>query len=562
MFHTSGKPNKADGLWPRLFNAALNKMRLGRRKEQYPDTMSMSTMAKEDAKDDSQQAMADAVGRELKDIIFMAMRRLTPRHRAVLTLRCYREMDYSHIAESLQCSEFAAKIHFYRAKRALQKQLSHHGFGRGAFLAAMVLFGKITAPTEAAAKSLTVSGAVTKVGVAAGLAAVATSKAAILSLTAAGAITLGTIAVKSGSDQAAAPPTEGPAVISQITEAIGTAGKAVQEYWHYYPQGTNGPLMMRLLKWDARAQQSYCQWLQNEQANYYFDRDRNTIFIRNHRTWRDDSAVWRLPTDNPSVMRSLALAEPDAEPIQYVRDDGAGLLVILKQDEKTRQSQITRNLNVLDEQYFLYNWPSSAPIIDARDTMHKRGWTYFRITGEIDGEKVSGTGRIPFVYATSRWNYPWIELTIDNKLKLVDTGAEARLYDAEGRLTASYAGGSFFNGLGRPWMGLHTIDTVRRDAAEEQIEFRTVHNAGDTAQVTLDCGATELTYNINMEKDVVESITLSTSDNRQGTLKFDYLQDIEETARDYVSPRQESPPKWRRDRLGILWLAKLMDARW
>ena len=87
MFHTSGKPNKADGLWPRLFNAALNKMRLGRRKEQYPDTMSVPTMAKEDAKDDSQQAMADAVGRELKDIIFMAMRRLTPRHRAVLTLR-------------------------------------------------------------------------------------------------------------------------------------------------------------------------------------------------------------------------------------------------------------------------------------------------------------------------------------------------------------------------------------------------------------------------------------------------------------------------------------------
>src|SRR4030067_142404 len=40
MFHTSGKPNKADGLWPRLFNTALNKMRLGRRKEQHTDTMS------------------------------------------------------------------------------------------------------------------------------------------------------------------------------------------------------------------------------------------------------------------------------------------------------------------------------------------------------------------------------------------------------------------------------------------------------------------------------------------------------------------------------------------
>jgi len=249
--------------------------------------------------------------------------------------------------------------------------------------------------------------------------------------------------------------------------------------------------------------------------------------------------------------------------MQYVRGDAAGLLVIVKQDENTRNSQITRNRSVLDEQYFLYDWPSRARIEDTRDAMHKRGWTYFRISGQIDGDEVSGMGRIPFVYATSKWNYAWLKMAIGNKLKLVDTGTEGRLYDGAGKLIADYRGGSFFSGLSRPWVGLHTIDTIRRDAATAQIPFQTAFAPGqDTAQVRLDCGATELIYIVDMRKDVVESIELRTNDNRQGMLEFTYLQDITETAKDFVSPRQESPPKWRRDRLGILWLAKLMDARW
>ena len=90
MFHSSGKPNKANRFWPRLLDAALKKLRLGHGKEQYPnpEALSMSNHAK----DDSQEVLADAVGRELKDIIFAAMRRLKPRHRAVLTLRCFRQM--------------------------------------------------------------------------------------------------------------------------------------------------------------------------------------------------------------------------------------------------------------------------------------------------------------------------------------------------------------------------------------------------------------------------------------------------------------------------------------
>lgn len=565
MFHSSGKPNKADRFWSRLLSAALKNVQVGHRKKRYPSphALSVSTMANEDAKDESRQLLANAVGKELKDTIFLVMRRLKPRYRAVLTLRCYRQMTFRNIAHSLQCSEFSAKIQFYRARRTLQKQLSRQGFGRGAFITGMLLFGKMTASSEAAAKGLAISAATTKVGVAAGLAAVATSKAAIISIAAAGAISIGTVAVTSYPNQPAASHPQGKTVSSQVTAALAKHQSGVREYWHYYPNGTNGPVMMRLLKWEPQAKQPYCQWLQNERENYFFDKSKNTIFIRNHRVWHEDAEVWRLPTDNTTLRKALAEAQPDAAPMKYVRGDGAGLLVIVKQDADTHQSQITRNLNVLDESYFLYDWPSRAELIDARDAMHKRGWTYFRISGRIDDREVTGTGRIPFVHATSKWNYPWLEMTVGNNLKLVDTGAEAKTYDATGKLIANYKGGAFFQGLARPWMGLHTMDSIRRDAALNQIPFRTEYEPGrDTAQVTLDCGQNELIYTIDTQRDVVDSIALGANGNRRGKLEFTYLQDITEDAGDFASPRQESPPKWQRDQLGIMWLIKLMDARW
>ncbi|MBN2137439.1 MAG: sigma-70 family RNA polymerase sigma factor [Sedimentisphaerales bacterium] len=565
MFHSSGKPNKANRIWPRLCDAVLNTLRIGHREERHvnPDALSVSAMANEDAKDDSQRLLADAVGRELRDSVIAAMRRLKPRHRAVLTFRCFRQMEYQDIAHSLQCSEFAAKIQFYRAKMALQKQLSRQGFGRGAFLAGLILFGKITAQSEAAAKSLAISAATTKVGVAAGLAAVATTKTAVLSVAAAGVIAIGTIAGTSKPQHTGQTDPDQSKAISTITDSLAAVGKGVYEYWHYYPHGTRGPVMMRLLKWDARAKQSYCQWLQNETANYFFDRNDNTVYIRNHRVWHEDHSVWRLPTDNAVLRKSLALAEPDALPIEYVNGQGAGLLVIMKQDQQAHRSQITRNLNVLDEPYFLYDWPSRTRLIDARDTMHERGWTYFTISGRIGENDVSGQGRIPFVHATSKWHYPWLKMTIGNKLRLVDTGTEARLYDGANKLIKEYIGGSFFQSLPRPWMGLHAVDTVRRDAARADASFSTEFIRRDnTAKVTVRTDRIEMVYTIDLLKDVVESIAFSRNGVPEGMLEFAYLQDIEEAAKDFVSPRQESPPKWRRDRLGILWLANLMDARW
>ena len=67
-----------------------------------------------------------------------------------------------------------------------------------------------------------------------------------------------------------------------------------------------------------------------------------------------------------------------------------------------------RHQNNLDEDYFQADWPTNANVVDNRDEMHKRGWTYFSVSGNINGQNVTGKGRIPFVYSTSDKYSPWI----------------------------------------------------------------------------------------------------------------------------------------------------------
>jgi hypothetical protein len=250
--------------------------------------------------------------------------------------------------------------------------------------------------------------------------------------------------------------------------------------------------------------------------------------------------------------------------MKYVRNKERGLLVITARDNQRgpNHSWVGRHTNALDERYFLPDWPADAKVIDCRDAMHRRGWTYFRITGEIGGEVVSGTGRIPFVYATSKRYSPWLKLWLGDGSKIMDSGAEACVYDPSGKVTARYKGGSFFKGLARPWMGLHTIDVIRRDAAEQKIWFET-KNIPDSEQVevVLACEPVKLVYTINMETDVVEKITFSANDGREGELRFSYLQDIDNAGSEFTQPRAGSYQGAQEDSSGILWLLKLIDSR-
>ena len=565
MFKVLGKLERADRFWPWLRAIALNKIRRHHTKLKKHRKVPISSVKEPRSKPgESQAGLASLVTEELKQVVVGAMGHLKPQHRKVLTMRCYEEMNYSDIAHLMGCTELSARVLFCRAKRALQKQLTREGFGRGFLVTALVLFGKITAPSEAAAASVSVTAATTKVGVAASLVTLASGKAAIVSLTTAGVLTVGTMVATSGVDKTGTLPGENPARSSLLTKTESLVGKGAEEGWYYFPWNVNGPVMMRLVKLDSVGTESYCQWWQDDRANYYFDKSKNTIYVNNHRMWNSELGVQRLPTDKVNFREFISMVEGRSNEMEYVSGKGQGLLVIARRglSEDDNHLRIIHHYNVLDEEYFRYKWPWGAKVLDQRDAMHERGWTYFKVSGRLNGQKVTGTGRIPFVYALSKQNKAWLKLQVGDDLKIVDSGDEARVYGG-GLVLAKYDGGSFFKGLGRPWMGLHTIDTVRRDAAQERVWFETrrMPNKAQT-QVVLTCEQVKLTYTIDMKKDLIEKITFSTQEGQAGELMFSYLQEIEKANNEFAAPRRQSSVRQRENEVGMLWLVKLVNNRW
>ncbi|HOV78387.1 MAG TPA: RNA polymerase sigma factor, partial [Sedimentisphaerales bacterium] len=146
-----GKLQKTDRFWPWLYGIATNKLHRHYRTEKARKHVAASEEKRRGSLTQRQEGFEDLVGEELKNIVSGAMQKLKTRHRAVLVMRCYDNMAYNEIAESMGCSEFSTRMLFVRAKKALQKELLSHGFGRGSLLAALIVFGKMTAPNKAAA---------------------------------------------------------------------------------------------------------------------------------------------------------------------------------------------------------------------------------------------------------------------------------------------------------------------------------------------------------------------------------------------------------------------------
>jgi RNA polymerase sigma-70 factor (ECF subfamily) len=535
MLEALGELREADQFWPWLCKIAFNKIRLYHRKEQQHRKISDPDMNENQKHKDNQDVIAGIVFEEFRETVFTAMRDLKPEHRSVINMRCYDRMQYSEIARAIGCSEFAAQKLFFRAKKSLKKQLARHGFGKGSLPMALVLFGKLTAENEATAAGISVTSATMKVGAAASVAAIAASKTAIISLTAAGALTVGTIVATSGPESSSVAsggkPTESSFVLPQAVQPE----KESREYWYYYPSKANNTVMMRVQEADQEGEHQYCRSLQNAEGNYYFDSKKNTIYIENYRQWQKDLSVWRLPTDSFELSQFLTQIDGRERLTEGVYRIQSGLLLVLKQPGKDNNGrlQVTRHYNVLGEDYFKYDWPTNVKVVDNRDVMHKRGWTYFTVTGEINGKEVRGRGRIPFVYAASRIHWPWLELKVGGN-NVIKIG---------------------FAGIGRPWMGLHTIDTVRRDAAQKQIWFETKYgNRTGKAEVILKPKDGQIVYAIDMEKDVIESITFSGDSG--GQLRFDYLQEIEGIGNEFVEPGSKA--SMRIDSEGISWLLELI----
>lgn len=511
-----------------------------------------------------QGGLENLVSQELRHIVSAAMQKLRTRHKAVLVMRCYDGMSYAEIADSMGATEFSTRMLFVRAKRALQKELSRNGFGKGSLLAALVVFGKMTAPSEAAAAELTVPLAVTKAGMLASLASIATTKTAIVSITAAGALAVGTVAItpQLGGNEAAHHAVR-PGGNVEMVSTLGAPTDATGRYRYYFPEGPQGPVMLRaeLASSDGHSSRLL---LQNDLANY--DQRDGRVSINNYRVWSADLSVMRLPTDNRALSNFLTRIEGTPSRTEPVSATSRGLLVTVEQesgdtfDTSKVRPMTVRHQNVLQEDYFQSDWPVTAKIADNRDAMHARGWTYFRVRGQVSGHSIAGTGRIPFVYGTSERYSPWLKLRVADAVTLTDGSAGALVLDAEGATTARYAQGSFFQGLSRPWMGLHTIDLVRRDAAEQRIAFETqVTESGREVEITLSGDRITLVYTIDLAADLVRKIEFRQGRRSLGQLEFEYLQDLDGNLDEFEAPAGLNNRVSLRESQGIGWLIQLAD---
>ncbi len=140
--------------WAWLYRTALGKVQLHFRAQQHEKAIPMSMFNKEHlsglASLDYNDGLSNMIRKELSDTVFEAIGKLKLRHRNVLVLRCLEQRSYSEISAIMDCSEIAAQVLFFRAKRSLKRQLSKHGFGKGFLLLALGLFARLTTPAKAA----------------------------------------------------------------------------------------------------------------------------------------------------------------------------------------------------------------------------------------------------------------------------------------------------------------------------------------------------------------------------------------------------------------------------
>jgi len=573
MVSSLGDLKDPDRFWPWLYRIAQSKIQQHYRAKQRHPTTPPSRLYEELVARQADRLEHDGLNRLIhKDLVkktLGAMRLLSEPHRAVLALRCFDELSYGDIALTMNCSEVKARVLFCRAKEALKKQLTRQGVKKSMLVMCLGLFGKITAPADAAPATVTVAAASMKAGLIAAFLANVTVKTVIVVV---GAFAVGAASVHTASTLSQAPVPARQQVKSmhfttqlRFTDpsAPASLSKGAYEQWFGFPEGIDGPVFFRMQRWDPQRRKKLCAWLQNGEANYYFESGAKKLYLTNDRVYWSCLDVRRLPTDDAEFTAFLSRAGGSHPKIRYRRDRRSGLLVSAVDDRfaDARRFRTTYEYNTVEPNLFQTNWPAGTPIVDKRDQMHRRGWTYFTVKGRLGDRPVAGQGRIPFVYDASKQHSAW--LTLDaGQTRIIDCPAVARLENAAGRATISYPGGSFFAGLARPWMGLHCVDTIRRDAVRQRIAFETNKAKDGVVTVTLNHAVEQtivsFSYVLDMDADLIDEIRFAINRRPAGLLAFSYLQKVDDVGNRFVQPEPPAQPPTRlATGPGLTWLIDL-----
>lgn len=587
--------------WGWLFTIATNRVRQTfRRRNPRPASLNVLHEAGGDPPSREPEGLGRLEREELAERTREAMGDLEVRYRMVLALRFYEDLPHSAISTALGCSEMTARVTFLRAKRALVRALRRRGIQAGAvgpaacgllgarvteadvLVAALKAFGDAT---SGAAQASSISVAAVREGV----------TGTILTGKMIGAAAAAIVALLAWSFFSDLKPVPHLAQVRGIhfTELAlstastnlpfpGTCSQGAYEQWFHFPQGVDGPLLYRSQRWDPWRKERLCWWVQSDEANYYVFAGKR-VHIQNARSFGGGMRVATLPTDPPEFVdfirqteratpagaKNAAAGSTTRPAIEYTRDPKTGFLA-------TRVDHRFPELGDFESRYEydrqspeLFTAPAGLRVIDERDEMHRRGWTWFRIHGEINGRKVSGAGCVPLVYAALAGHPPWLHLRVEGDSEIVDTptGACLTLTRGAAPIQIRYPSGSFLAGLSRPWIGFHSIDLVRRDAAQRRIRFETwMLDALPAAVVRLidtrRGAAVSASFRVNMERDLIDQVLLVSTGAPAGTLHFDYLNAVTGLDAEFATPALPATIRGQRETAapGPLWPALLLGA--
>jgi len=478
--------------------------------------------------DNIDDGLSHLTQKNLKRIIFEAMWQLKPVYRSVICMRCYEQMEYSSIAQTMGRTELNVRVLFCRAKKSLLRQLIKNGFGKAFFVASLTIFAKITSQQVQAAE-VVVSQSSLQAGFMANTLAAATGRGVLVA-----AIVIALLSVGKVYDQPIISKfkavTNTASDIKNVLPKFGSVGKSDPqkddiEHWFYYPDGIGNAVMFKAVYRSPKGYQG-CYILQDDTANYSYDPNERTLYLKNYRHFNKDLTLIRLPGDNMPIRSLIAELNSQADNYQNFKSNTAGVLLILRKANQANSFTCIQNFHAIREEYFQYDFPRGATIIDNTDEMHKRGWAFFTIEGRINNQNIIGTGKMPFVYKAWKKHKPWIDLKIGSDILIRDGSYGAKMYAKAGRILGRFAPGLFFDGLNRNWMGLHTIDTVRRDAQRYNISHQIdCPDITSSATVTLTKDQITIEYSINLMQDVIERITFYNEGEKIGQMNFTYFQD-------------------------------------
>lgn len=455
--------------------------------------------------------------------------------RAAMALRCCEKMSFDEIGDVMGGGWIAAKAHFGSAKLKLSSILSENGIDRRLLVPLMINFGMMT--------GCEMEVSVMRMKELMGEGRFAAIKDRIYTTLKLLAYFWVLLLFMSPPNPALAEDLNRSGVKSVRYVTLGVyqqdgeyKSKGAYENCLYYPEGPDGPVFYRMQRWDDAMTFRMCSWLDNGDGVYYYHSGEKTIYIGNR-----PMSKWLLPTDGRAGIEAGKRLGANMGGVIYTFSPDGALITGMADERMKSLGRFEKpfEYNTLDASFFeRETWVPKAKIVDNRDEMHKRGWTYAEITGSFAGKEIRGRMMIPFTYNMYLQRRPWLELNVGGDLRILDS-AQVAVIERKGAENAYYEPGSFFRGLDRPWRGYVAEEEIVRHAVQSAAQLSTF---GGFFTLKYECGekAYELTYQVDQGKNLTNMIGLK-KDNDQGMLMLNYYDEVKDAEADFIPPAVNVP---------------------